>query len=91
MLKKTISALFAAFLMIIGASAAGTIFPAQRTDIDGVTRYGYLDEEGRTMLSFSYTQAGEFDACLLYTSLAYLCRGQTCGCLSGAKDQILIV
>ena len=62
MLKKTISALFAAFLMIIGASAAGTIFPAQRTDIDGVTRYGYLDEEGRTMLSFSYTQAGEFDA-----------------------------
>lgn len=63
MLKKTISALFAAFIMIIGASAAGTIFPAQRTDVDGVTRYGYLDEEGRTVLSFSYAQAGEFAAC----------------------------
>lgn len=63
MLKKTISALFVAFLMIIGASAAGSIFPAQRTDIDGVTRYGYLDEEGRTVLSFSYAQAGEFAAC----------------------------
>ena len=55
MLKKTISALFVAFLMIIGASAAGAIFPAQRTDVDGVTRYGYLDEEGRTALPFAYT------------------------------------
>lgn len=63
MLKKTISALFAVCIMIIGASAAGTIFPAQRTDIDGVTRYGYLDEEGRTVLPFSYTQAGEFAEC----------------------------
>lgn len=63
MLKKTISALFVAFLMIIGASAEGTIFPAQRTDVDGVTRYGYLDEEGRTVLAFSYRQAGEFAEC----------------------------
>lgn len=63
MLKKTISALFVAFLMIIGASAEGGIFPAQRTDVDGVTRYGYLDEEGRTVLSFSYRQAGEFAEC----------------------------
>ena len=63
MLKKTISALFVAFLMIIGASAEGAIFPAQRTDVDGVTRYGYLDEEGRTVLSFSYRQAGEFAEC----------------------------
>lgn len=63
MFKKTISALFAAFIMIIGASAAGSIFPAQRTDVDGVTRYGYLDEEGRTVLSFSYAQAGEFAPC----------------------------
>lgn len=63
MLKKTISALFVAFIMIIGASAEGTIFPAQRTDVDGVTRYGYLDEEGRTVLAFSYRQAGEFAEC----------------------------
>lgn len=63
MLKKTISALFVAFIMIIGASAEGAIFPAQRTDVDGVTRYGYLDEEGRTVLSFSYRQAGEFAEC----------------------------
>lgn len=63
MLKKTISALFVAFIMIIGASAAGSIFPVQRTDIDGVTRYGYLDEEGRTALPFAYTQAGEFAKC----------------------------
>ena len=63
MLKKTISALFVAFIMIIGASAEGAILPAQRTDVDGVTRYGYLDEEGRTVLSFSYRQAGEFAEC----------------------------
>lgn len=63
MLKKTISALFVAFIMIIGASAADAIFPAQRTDIDGVTRYGYLDEQGRTALPFAYAQAGEFVQC----------------------------
>lgn len=63
MLKKTISALFVAFIMIIGASAADAIFPAQRTDIDGVTRYGYLDEQGRTALPFAYAQAGEFAQC----------------------------
>ena len=63
MLKKTISAVFAVFLMLVGAAAAGSAFPVQRTDIDGVTRYGYLDEEGRTVLPFVYAQAGEFAEC----------------------------
>ncbi len=63
MLKKTISAVFVAFIMIIGAAAAGTIFPVQSTDIDGITRYGYLDEAGRTVLPFAYATAGEFADC----------------------------
>lgn len=63
MFKKTISALFAACIMIIGAAAAGSVYPVQRTDIDGVTRYGYLDEDGQTALPFSYIQAGEFAEC----------------------------
>ena len=46
MLKKTISALFVACIMVIGAAAAGTIFPVTRTDIDGVSRSGYLDARG---------------------------------------------
>lgn len=63
MLKKTIAALFAACLMLTGAAAAGTIFPAQRTGVDGVTRYGYLDESGRAILAYAYAQAGEFADC----------------------------
>lgn len=63
MLKKTISAVFVAFIMIIGAAAAGTIFPVQSTDVDGITRYGYLDEAGRTVLPFAYATAGEFADC----------------------------
>lgn len=63
MLKKTIAALFAACLMLTGAAAAGTIFPAQRTGVDGVTRYGYLDETGRAVLPYAYTQADEFASC----------------------------
>ena len=50
MLKKTISALFVACIMVIGAAAAGTIFPVTRTDIDGVSRSGYLDEEGNIII-----------------------------------------
>lgn len=63
MLKKTISAVFAVFIMLVGAAAAGLAFPVQRTDIDGVTRYGYLDEEGKTVLPFVYAKAGEFAKC----------------------------
>ena len=63
MLKKTISAVFAVFIMLVGAAAAGSAFPVQRTDIDGVTRYGYLDEEGKTVLPFVYAKAGEFAKC----------------------------
>lgn len=63
MLKKTIAALFLGAMMIVGAAAASPIFPVTRTDIDGVTRAGYLDEEGRTVLPFVYAQAGEFAPC----------------------------
>ena len=54
MFRKTVSALFAAVFMIVGASAAGTIFPVSKTDIDGVTLSGYLDEDGETVLPFAY-------------------------------------
>ena len=63
MLKKTICAIVVAFSALIFASAASPIFPVERTDIDGVTRAGYLDETGRTVLPFVYTQAGEFAEC----------------------------
>ena len=63
MLKKTIAAVFAVCTMLVGAAAADAIFPVQQTGIDGVTRYGYLDEDGRTVLPFAYTQAGEFAKC----------------------------
>ena len=44
MFKKTLSALAVACVMLVSAAAAGTIFPVEYTDIDGVTRAGYLDE-----------------------------------------------
>ena len=49
--------------LLVSAAAAGTIFPAEYTDIDGVTRAGYLDEEGMTVLPFAYAQAGDFADC----------------------------
>ena len=51
MFKKTLSALAVACVMLVSAAAAGTIFPAEYTDIDGVTRAGYLDEDGMTVLT----------------------------------------
>ena len=63
MFRKTISALFAAAFMIVGASAAGTIFPVSQTDINGDTLSGYLDEDGSTVLPFAYEKAGEFASC----------------------------
>ena len=45
MFKKTLSALAVACVMLVSAAAAGTIFPAEYTDIDGVTRAGYLDRD----------------------------------------------
>ncbi len=35
MFKKTLSALAVACVMLVSAAAAGTIFPAEYTDIDG--------------------------------------------------------
>lgn len=63
MLKKTICAIAVALSAIVCAAAAAPIFPVERTDIDGVTRAGYLDETGMTVLPFVYAQAGEFADC----------------------------
>ena len=63
MFKKTLSALAVACVMLVSAAAAGTIFPAEYTDIDGVTRAGYLGEDGMTVLPFAYAQAGDFADC----------------------------
>ncbi|MFQ9128081.1 MAG: hypothetical protein ACLR4Z_16330 [Butyricicoccaceae bacterium] len=46
MMKKLLCTVFAVFAVMTAAGAVGNIFPASRTDIDGVTRSGYLDEEG---------------------------------------------
>ena len=63
MMKKLLCTVFAVFAVMTAAGAVGNIFPASRTDIDGVTRSGYLDEEGRTVLPFAYANAGEFAPC----------------------------
>ena len=63
MMKKLFCTVFAVFAVMTAAGAVGNIFPASRTDIDGVTRSGYLDEDGRTVLSFSYATAGDFAPC----------------------------
>ena len=64
MFKKTICALAVALAAFVCAAAASSpIFPVERTGIDGVTRYGYLDDSGMTVLPYAYTQAGEFSAC----------------------------
>ena len=63
MYRKLLSAIFAVCALTIGAAAAQNAFPVSRTDIDGVTRSGYLDEDGTTVLPFAYAQAGEFAAC----------------------------
>ena len=63
MMKKLLCTVFAVFAVMTAAGAVGNIFPASRTDIDGVTRSGYLDEEGRAVLPFAYASAGEFAPC----------------------------
>ena len=63
MLKKLVAACAAMLTMVVCASAAGSVFPAARTDMDGVTRYGYLDEAGQTVLPFAYNAAGDFAEC----------------------------
>ena len=63
MMKKLLCTVFAVFTVMTAAGAVGNIFPASRTDIDGVTRSGYLDEEGRAVLPFAYASAGEFAPC----------------------------
>lgn len=62
MVKKLLCVVFTALILSVAAAAAEpAAFPAMRTDVDGVTRYGYLDETGQTVLPFAYAAAGEFD------------------------------
>ena len=64
MLKKMICAITVALSVFVCAGAASSpIFPVEKTDVDGVTRFGYLDDSGMTVLPFAYTQAGEFAGC----------------------------
>ena len=59
MLKKVICAITVALSVFVCAGAASSpIFPVEKTDVDGVTRFGYLDDSGMTVLPFAYTQAG---------------------------------
>lgn len=63
MLKKMIAVCGVLFALVFAASAAEPVFPASRTGADGETKYGYLDESGRTVLPFAYAGAGEFADC----------------------------
>jgi len=63
MLKKIIFSFSLAFALCTGAGAVQSIFPAQLTDVNGQTHAGYLDEDGKTVLPFSYQNAGDFAAC----------------------------
>ncbi|MDY3617402.1 S-layer homology domain-containing protein [Agathobaculum sp.] len=63
MLKKMIAVCGVLFTLLFAASAAEPVFPASRTGMDGETKYGYLDESGRTVLPFAYAGAGEFADC----------------------------
>jgi len=63
MIKKFISTLFLFCALLTCAGAAESIFPVRRTGMDGVTRAGYLDENGTEILPFVYTQASEFADC----------------------------
>ncbi len=63
MLRRSLSAILMAFALTGGAYAAETVFPAEITDIDGITRSGYLGEDGETVLPFDYAVAGDFAEC----------------------------
>lgn len=63
MMKKLFAAFCLLGTLVIGASAAPSIFPAARTGADGITQYGYLSETGETVLAFAYAHAGEFADC----------------------------
>ncbi len=63
MFKKSISAIFMACAMLTGAAATDSIFPVELTGVDGITKAGYMNEDGTATVGFSYTQAGDFAAC----------------------------
>jgi len=63
MFKKSISAIFMACAMFTCAVAADSIFPVERTGVDGVTKAGYMGEDGTTAVGFFYARAGDFAEC----------------------------
>lgn len=58
-MKKLFAVLLLCILLPITAKAQ-EIFPVEQTGMDGITRYGYMDENGQEVLPFVYAQAGEF-------------------------------
>ncbi len=63
MFKKSISAIFMAYAMFTAAAAADSIFPVALTGVDGITKAGYMSEDGTAAVGFIYTQAGDFADC----------------------------
>ncbi len=63
MYKKILLTIFIFCSMISSAYAAKSIFPVEKTGIDGITKAGYMDEDGSTAVGFYYTHAGGFAEC----------------------------
>lgn len=55
------SLMMLAVLLIPAAAAEVTAFPVPATDESGVTRWGYMNDNGKEITEFIYTSAAEFD------------------------------
>lgn len=61
MKQKLLLAVLLAAMMAVCAGAVNTVFPVPATDESGVTRWGYLNENGKQITPSEYTSASEFD------------------------------
>lgn len=60
MMKKIFLSLLFLGVFITSSFAAGSIFPVSRMNMNGNVEYGYFDEQGNTVLPFSYYSASDF-------------------------------
>lgn len=60
MKKYLLSAIFV-LMLVFGSASAASLFPVDRTSVDGVTAWGYMDDTGRQVLPFDYASASAFN------------------------------
>lgn len=63
-MKKYILSVLCSLMLLVGTAAAANtaLFPAPYTGEDGVTRWGYLDENGTQQVGYFYAAAEPFNA-----------------------------